>query len=64
MNTMVPFKLKAKKKKKRKLTKLLIISDISVCKDASISTVKKKSTRTGIKLVAAVTTGKEFDTGW
>ena len=62
MNTMIPFKLKAKKKKKRKPTKLLILSDIRVCKDASISTGKKKSIRTGSKLVAAVTTGKEFDT--
>ena len=59
MHTMIPFKLKAKKKKP---TKLLIPSDIYVCKDTSISTGEKKSTRTGSKLVAAVTSGKEFDT--
>ena len=55
---MIPFKLKAKKKP----TKLLIPSDIYDCKDTNISTGKKKSTRTGSKLVAAVTGRKEFNT--
>ena len=59
MQAMIPFKLKAKKKNPQNY--LFLVTYMSA-KIQIYPQEKKKSTRTGSKLVAAVTGGKEFNT--